>query len=50
LDYKNWEVQFDTSNDVKLEDNKVKGYGYNLTIWIHNAYHTSCEDREEDEK
>jgi len=26
-DYNNWEVQFDTSNDVKLEDNEIKGYG-----------------------
>lgn len=43
----NWEVQFDTSNDVKLEENKVKGYGYNLTIWIRNAYHEFCDEAEE---
>lgn len=50
LNYNNWEVDFDTSNDVQLEDNKIKGYGWNLTIWIRNAYHNSCEDAEEDDK
>ena len=49
LENNNWEIQFDTSNDVKLEENKVKGYGYNLTIWIRNAYHERCDDRKEDE-
>lgn len=50
LENNNWEIQFDTSNNVKLEDNIVKGYGWNLTIWIRNTYHSSCEDREEDEE
>src|SRR5436305_282406 len=47
LENNNWQVEFDTSNDVKLEDNKIKGYGYNLTIWIRNAYHENCHDAEE---
>jgi hypothetical protein len=40
----NWAVDFDTSNDVELVDNEIKGYGYNLTIWIRNAYHEDCDD------
>ena len=46
----NWEVEFDTSNDVELTENKVKGYGYNLTIWIRNIYHSYCDDAELAEK
>jgi hypothetical protein len=46
----NWDIQFDTSNDVLIEDNKIKGYGYNLTIWIRNAYHEDCDDAEENNK
>lgn len=44
----NWEIQFDTSNDVNLVDNE-KG-GYNLTIWIRNVYHSDCYQAEEDNK
>ena len=40
----NWEIEFDTSNDVNLVDNE-KG-GYNLTIWIRNAYHEYCDEAE----
>ena len=43
----NWGIDFDTSNDVILEDNKIKGYGYNLTIWIRNVYHENCDDTKE---
>lgn len=39
----NWGVDFDTSNDVIIEDNKIKGYGYNLTIWIRLIYHDDCD-------
>lgn len=50
LNYGNWAVEFDTSNDVKLEDNKVKNYGWNLTIWIRHAYHSSCDRIGEEDK
>ena len=50
LENNNWQVEFDTSNDVKLEDNKIKGYGYNLTIWIRNAYHEDCDEAEENKE
>ena len=42
----NWDIQFDTSNDVKVEENQIKGYGYNLTIWIRDVYHEDCDDAE----
>jgi hypothetical protein len=44
----NWDIQFDTSNKVKIEDNLVEGY--NLTIWIRNIYHEDCDEAEEKEK
>jgi len=43
----NWEVQFDTSNEVKIEDNQIKGYGYNITIWLRSVYHEYCDTAEE---
>ena len=46
----NWQVEFDTSNDVILEDNEIKGYGWNLTIWIRHAYHEDCDQAEEDNR
>ena len=42
----NWDLQFDTSNDVNLVENEKKGYGYNLTIWIRNIYHENCGEAE----
>jgi hypothetical protein len=33
-----------------LVDNEIKGYGYNLTIWIRNAYHEDCGDAELNQK
>lgn len=43
----NWGVDFDTSNGVKIEDNQIKGYGYNITIWLRNVYHEDCDGAEE---
>lgn len=47
LENKNWMIDFDTSNDVKLEDNQIKGYGYNLTIWLRDVYHEDCDEVKE---
>lgn len=43
IDERNWEVYFDTSNDVIL---KPIGKGYEFEIWIRSIEHQDCPSKD----